>query len=336
MKRVAFLFWDYSKKIAPVAGLFLVCAAVFAAVLFLYSAPLDGVLYALLLCGCIALISMVSGFFRYRAKCEALKELSAQITYNVNALPTPKSEENRGFLRIISGVLEEKNSIESTFNGIKRDLNDYYTLWAHQIKTPISAMSLILQSPGELDENARAELAEELFKVEQYVGMALSYLKLESSSSDYVLKKYPLDGIVKQAVRKYAKIFIRKKISLRLDELNLEVLTDEKWLGYAIEQVLSNALKYTPEGGEISICLEGQTLVVADNGIGIAAEDLPRVFDKGFTGYNGRIDKKSTGIGLYLCKRMLEKLSHSIGIESEAGRGTKVKINLARPEIGIE
>jgi signal transduction histidine kinase len=166
--------------------------------------------------------------------------------------------------------------------------------------------------------------------------MALSYLKLESSSSDYVLKKYPLDGIVKQAVRKYAKIFIRKKISLRLDELNLEVLTDEKWLGYAIEQVLSNALKYTPEGGEISICLEGQTLVVADNGIGIAAEDLPRVFDKGFTGYNGRIDKKSTGIGLYLCKRMLEKLSHSIGIESEAGRGTKVKINLARPEIGIE
>ena len=151
-----------------------------------------------------------------------------------------------------------------------------------------------------------------------------------------MLKKYPLDGIVKQAVRKYAKIFIRKKISLRLDELNLEVLTDEKWLGYAIEQVLSNALKYTPEGGEISICLEGQTLVVADNGIGIAAEDLPRVFDKGFTGYNGRIDKKSTGIGLYLCKRMLEKLSHSIGIESEAGRGTKVKINLARPEIGIE
>ncbi|NTV91483.1 MAG: hypothetical protein HGA22_14175, partial [Clostridiales bacterium] len=205
------------------------------------------------------------------------------------------------------------------------------------------------------------ELSMELFKIEQYVGMVLQYLRLDSSSTDYLLKTYELDEIVKQAVRKYSRMFIGKRIGLDLKDLNCKVLTDEKWLAFVIEQVLSNALKYTREG-TISIYMEqkskditggkdtaggkdaadgddiaaGKTLVIEDTGIGIQAEDLPRVFDKGFTGYNGRADKKSTGIGLYLCRRILKKLSHTMSIESEVGSGTRVKIGLDSIKLGRE
>jgi signal transduction histidine kinase len=177
----------------------------------------------------------------------------------------------------------------------------------------------------------------ELFKIEQYVDMVLQYLRIDSASTDYVLKKYSLDSIVRQAVRKYAKLFINKKICLDFSELNCEVLTDEKWLVFVVEQILSNSLKYT-ESGKISIYMDkekNKTLVIEDTGIGIAEEDLPRVFEKGFTGYNGRTDKKSTGIGLYLCKRILTKLSHTISIESGIGHGTKVKIGLDTVDIGL-
>ena len=126
----------------------------------------------------------------------------------------------------------------------------------------------------------------------------------------------------------YAKQFIRRRIRLDYKETGLTVLTDEKWLSFAIEQLLANALKYTREGGEIRIYAEGAALCIEDTGIGIAAEDLPRVFEKGYTGCNGRTDKKSTGIGLYLCRKILDKLGHGISIESEIGAGTKVKVYL--------
>ena len=208
---------------------------------------------------------------------------------------------------------------------------EYYTLWAHQIKTPIAAMRLLLQSE---DTEQNRELLAELFRVEQYVEMVLSYLRLGSTSNDFVIQKYPLESIVRQAVRKYAPLFIRKKIRLELGTLSSEVLTDEKWLCFVVEQLLSNSLKYTPKG-TISIREEpGKVLVIEDTGIGIAQEDLPRIFEKGFTGKNGRSDKRATGLGLYLCRRVLEKLSHRMEIRSQPGKGTQVRLYLdSAPEI---
>ena len=147
--------------------------------------------------------------------------------------------------------------------------------------------------------------------------MVLGYLKIDGTSSDLLLQNYSLLDIVRQSVRKYAYMFIRKNIILELKEMNCTVLTDEKWLVFVIEQILSNALKYT-SSGKISIYMEDteeKLLIIEDTGIGIAEEDLPRVFEKGFTGYNGRMDKKATGIGLYLCKKILDKLSHKITID---------------------
>jgi signal transduction histidine kinase len=162
--------------------------------------------------------------------------------------------------------------------------------------------------------------------------MVMYYQRLESISSDFLFRKYDLYDIVKQTLKKYAILFINSKLSLDLQEFECFVVTDEKWLQFALGQIISNALKYTPRGG-ISIYLEKTSgnaqLVVRDTGIGIRPEDLPRIFERGYTGYNGRLDKKSTGIGLYLCKRTLDKLSHTIEVSSEVGKGTKVTIGFS-------
>lgn len=177
---------------------------------------------------------------------------------------------------------------------------------------------------------------EQLQSVEQYVEMVLGYLRLESPSSDYVIRNYALDDIVRQVVRKYASQFIRRRLRLEYTPLNVSVITDEKWLLFVIEQVLSNALKYT-RSGSVSITLEApKTLCIRDTGIGIAPEDLPRVFEKGFTGCNGRTDKRATGIGLYLCRRILEKLGHTIAITSTVGEGTTVRIGLQQDALEVE
>ena len=173
-------------------------------------------------------------------------------------------------------------------------------------------------------------------KIEQYVEMVLGYLRLGSSSTDYVLRNCDLDKLLRQSIRKYARLFILKKIALDFQETGRTVLTDEKWLSFVVEQLLSNAVKYTPEGGLVRVYGDGETLVIADSGIGIRPEDLPRVFEKGFTGFNGREDKKSTGIGLCLCRQVLDRLNHDISIASRPGQGTLVRLDLSRDRKRVE
>ncbi len=215
----------------------------------------------------------------------------------------------------------------------RQEIENYYTLWAHQIKTPIAAMHLLLETGGGSEHDA---LAAELLKIEQYVEMVLTYLRLDGGGSDLVLRRVPLDEQVRTSLRKLARLFILKKLTVCFDETGRTVLSDEKWLGFVVEQVLSNAIKYTPRGGTIRIYGHGEALVIADSGIGIRAEDLPRVFEKGFTGFNGREDKKSSGIGLYLCRRIMERLVGAITIVSQPGEGTVVRLHLPEREQVME
>ena len=143
-----------------------------------------------------------------------------------------------------------------------------------------------------------SDMKMELFKIEQYVEMALNYLRVEDISSDLSFKQYAVDDMVCQVIRKYAKIFISKKIKMDFKPTKACIVTDEKWFIFVLEQIISNALKYIKKG-QISIYMKEKSLVIEDTGIGIPAEDLPRIFEKGFTGYNGRENKKSTGNGLY-------------------------------------
>ncbi|MGN0167387.1 MAG: sensor histidine kinase [Acetatifactor sp.] len=203
---------------------------------------------------------------------------------------------------------------------------DYYMMWVHQIKTPIAALKLLLEGNDRQDKESFL-MREELFKIEQYAEMALSFQRLESMASDMVLGECDLNTILKQAVRKYAVLFINKGLKLVLNETPVRVLTDEKWFSVCLEQILSNSIKYTEQGNITIACTEEEEQVllqIKDTGIGIRQEDLPRIFEKGFTGYNGRMDKKATGIGLYLCKRICDQLGVGITVDSTVGVGTMV------------
>lgn len=196
-------------------------------------------------------------------------------------------------------------------------------------------MNLLLQTEKEEHPVLVRELEMELFKIQQYVEMVLTYLRMEDMSADLSFAVCDLDTVIRQVVRKYSKMFILKKITLVYEPIQETVLTDEKWLSFVLEQLLSNALKYT-ENGSVHIYKKGQILVVEDTGIGIREEDLPRIFERGFTGYNGRNDKKSTGIGLYLCKSVMDKLQHGLWLESEAGKGTRACMDLSREKLPVE
>ncbi|MGJ7922212.1 sensor histidine kinase [Neobacillus sp. LXY-4] len=329
-KENVFLLYIH-KNWKPVAliALFALC---FLIVFSLSHLPLAPILYSTLLCLYIGLIFFVVDFLKFRKRYRLLKTAQKTIMLQIGQLPAPTNVIERQYQELLQILSKNKHDLIVQADNKQKDLVEYFTLWTHQIKTPIAAMRLLLQSE---QTEQTSELEMELFKIEQYVQFVLQYLRLENMSNDLVFKKYEVDDTIKQAIRKNAKMFIRKKITLNYSDVNCTALTDEKWLLFVIEQILSNALKYTNEG-TISIFMKNKRLIIEDTGIGIRAEDLPRVFDKGFTGYNGRELKQSTGIGLYLCKQILTKLSHGIAIESEVGKGTKVIIDLETKEIGVE
>lgn len=303
---------------------------IFALIFFLSNIPLDAVLYA----GLLSFIAFGAAagydFYHYYKHHTVLNELAETIDAQIDFLPEPRNQIEEDYTRIIKELHRQKRDFESKAYIEKKELSDYFTLWAHQIKTPIAAMGLILQKKGAWAGEDDREFAAELFHVEEYVDKAMSYIRISDISSDLVFDEIDLDSLIRKAVKKYANTFIRKKISLDFQEARYRVITDEKWLYIVLGQILSNSLKYTPEGGSISIRMEGALLKISDTGIGIRAEDLPRLFEKGFTGENGRQYSKSTGQGLYLCKTIMDRLSHGISVDSEEGAGTTVTLDLFR------
>ena len=318
------MFLKYLKSRWPIPAALLLFALIFALVLSLYDMPSESVLYAGLLCASCGVFLVALSYTRWLHRCRALEQLRRSICVSDEGLPSPSDYEDELYQELVRTLSSERARLDAAADAERRDAADYYAMWAHQIKTPIAAMRLLLQQP-ELD---RGSLEAELFRIEQYVGMVLGYLKLEGDSNDFVLRKRRLDDVVRGCVRKYARLFIIKKLPLNFEETRMTVLTDDKWLAFMIEQLLSNSLKYTSQG-EIRIYADGKALVVEDSGIGISAEDLPRLGERGFTGYNGREDKKSTGLGLYLCRRICAKLGHKLVIESTPDVGTRVKILFA-------
>lgn len=205
---------------------------------------------------------------------------------------------------------------------------DYYTVWVHQIKTPIAVMRMRLGM--EDSENNRA-LAAELFRIEQYVELVLSYIRLGSRANDLVIREYGTDELIRETLRKYASQFILRKLRLVYEPAETRVITDKKWLTLILEQLLSNALKYTPSG-EIRVEAEQNRIRISDTGIGIAPEDLPRIFEKGYTGINGRLGRQSSGLGLFLCKKAADLIGAVITCESEPGKGTAFTVILPERE----
>jgi hypothetical protein len=239
----------------------------------------------------------------------------------------------KDYQEIISRLKEEEEFSRRKSTSDYNNMVEYYTVWAHQIKTPIASMRLQLQSD---DSELSRRLDGDLTRIEEYVGMVLAFLRLDSDSTDYVIKEISLDDVIRPAIRKFARDFISKKLTMDYEPVDARVLSDEKWLSFVIEQIISNAVKYTANGGIRIYMSDPGILVIEDSGIGISAEDLPRIFENGYTGFNGREDKRASGIGLYLCKRVCDNLGHGITAESKPGRGTKILLDLNRKKIGIE
>lgn len=319
------MFFDYLYEHRYTVVWALGCFLCFAAVFVLYRIDIRAVVYPGMLSGAVSLLFLIPGYLRYKRKREILKMLAWEEEDVTEQLPDVQSPLEREYQALVGRMEKNRRASEENQVEAQKDMQDYYATWVHQIKAPIAVLRVLTQRE---DTKENQEMRSELFRIEQYVDMALCYARLGKDASDLVLQEYELDTIIRKAIRKYAGQFIRKKIRLVYSGTDERALTDEKWLSFILEQLLSNAVKYTAKG-EVRITVDDRKhLTVEDTGIGIAPEDVPRIFEKGYTGYNGRMDKKSTGIGLYLVKKASEKLGHSLSVSSVPGKGSRFTIDL--------
>lgn len=327
------LFWAYIKQHRRLLTALTLFVAIFSASFALYRLPLRAVGYPVLLCAVFGLVLAAADFSRRKSRHAQLTESEKLPAAMISVLPDIESIEDADYQAIIRSLQNEVAALDSSTAARYQELTDYYTVWVHQIKTPITSMRLTLQNE---DTPLSRKLHLDLFQIERYVEMVLAFVRLDASESDYVFKEYSLDTIVRQSVAKFASEFIDRKIGLSYEPIEKNVVTDEKWLAFVIEQLLSNALKYTRSGSIRIYRREPATLCIEDTGIGIAAEDLPRIFEKGYTGYNGRTDKRASGLGLYLCKRICKNLGADIRVSSALGQGTTVYLDLEQYELKNE
>lgn len=327
------VFAHYLYQYRFIIFMYIIFIIIFRGIFFLYHVEKEAVFYGTVLCLLLLVIVLPIHFIHYWLRHKELFELKGRSYLEAKQVPDAKGLIENDYRDLLLEWIENTAREKSNLRIFKEDSVEFYSTWVHQIKTPIAVMRLWLQEE-DTEENGRLLL--ELSKIEQYADMVLSYFRLDTTAKDLVIRQYPLDEIIRSCIRRYASWFVTKGISVRYEETDLKVLTDKKWLTFMIEQILSNAIKYTDEGSITIRVEEGPVLYIEDTGIGIAKEDLPRIFEKGFTGYNGRADKKSTGIGLYLVKRSVDLLGTPVNVQSTPGQGTVFSIDLHKNYMELE
>ena len=311
--------------------LFIILFVIFTAINVFYLALMDVdieiAIYPVTICSIIGLIALVIDYLRIQSNARTLKRISDFV--DAASLPSPDGSMEEEYQRIINDLSDiYKNDIIS-FRESESDQSDYLNMWVHQIKNPIASMRLELEH---IDSDEARRLKGELNRIEHYVEMVLVYSRLGSDTTDLLFEKVKVRQVASSSVKKFKENFISKGIHLdmAIDD-DLEVLTDRKWLGFILDQYISNALKYTSEG-RIRIYNEGFRVYVEDTGIGIRPEDINRVWEKGFTGFNGRTVNNSSGLGLYLVRKAADSLKNDVGIESPEEGGSRFFIDLTKKE----
>lgn len=333
-------YWmSYLREKRAAISLYLITAGLFLSVGCLWHMEnLGMLLYAVLLTFAIWGIAGVILGKKYVRRCRELERIAVRFEQSGELSLQAYDDDFNGtaaeqrLAEMLLQLDDNRRRERSEWEEKAANRKDYYMMWTHQIKTPISALKLLLEKNTDCRDGFL--MREELFKIEQYVEMVLTYQRLDDMASDLVLQEYELAPLIRQAVRKYSVLFINKGLSAEVPDGKARVVTDEKWFSFCLEQLLSNSIKYTGEGGIRFLVEEGERevcLTVEDTGIGIRAEDLPRIFEKGFTGYNGRLDKRSTGIGLYLCRQVLGHLGIGIRADSRVGDGTRMRLTIPKP-----
>ncbi|PKM52313.1 MAG: hypothetical protein CVV02_02805 [Firmicutes bacterium HGW-Firmicutes-7] len=312
---------------------FMAVELVFIAVWLLYRFEDFIYLYYPVIVTCFfGVVFFIVDFWKYFRRYQEIARINEHSEYEDVSCIFNESYEFKHIQEVITNIKKHHKKYERAILSMNEERDAYYSLWAHQIKTPISALRLMLSNEDNYAFSAKKAytLLEEVYKIEQYTDMVMHYNRIGDLSNDLLIQEYKLDDIVRTVLKKHSVYFINRRVGVELELEECLVLTDEKWLNIVIEQILSNSIKYTYEGKIKIKTFKGEnriSLIIEDTGIGIREEDLLRIFDKGFTGYNGRIDTKATGIGLYLTKKILNHLGHSLGVESTVGKGTSIKID---------
>ena len=288
------LFLDYMKSQSIILFGYLLVCIVFITISVLATIEMEYVFLGIEILGFILFVYLIVHWFHYQK------------------LSDVKDDNER--------LVNENKTLKSEMLNQKDDLNAYFLMWLHQIKTPMTVSKLLLEKP---DDTTNTKLKMQLMYIEQYINMAMNYLKMIDHSTDMDITQVNLDDIIKNLLKKYSLLFIHNHISLDYQSNAKYVVSDSQWLTILIEQILSNALKYT-ENGKISIqYLEDKhALEIKDTGIGIRSEDIPKIFDRGYSGFNGRMNEKSSGLGLYLARKISERLNIQIEVESKLSKGS--------------
>ncbi len=317
---------DYIRSKKYIIGILFLISGIFTIVFYLENIAISSVLYAFLLSFASLLIIAIFDFLNYRKKCKKIALSIENMPYleNFSTLGEVGVEKLQG--ELIKKLADYTNELKQDKTKTETEIIDFYTMWVHQVKTPIFALKLLMKKYPE-----NSALISELAKIEQYSDMVLNYVKLNSTSTELVIKEYKVKEILTESIKDFSGVFISKKIKLKTNFSDLCIKTDKKWLKFIIDQIISNTVKYT-EQGEVCVDMIGDKIIIKDTGIGISAEDLPRIFEKGFTGNIGRLHQNSTGIGLYLCKKSADLLGVNIKVNSEISKGTSVEILLTQQE----
>lgn len=293
-------------------------------------------IYTLGGCTVLATIYLISGYFSHRSHCRTLREIISSKADDVLAmLPHPRNDEQRLYMNLIKKMqLKQVEKNEQLYHE-KMDFQDFIISWIHEVKSPITACFLLIQqSTGKTLEEVTDKLEDEILKIDHYVEQALYYSRIDAFYKDYLISEVLVNPIVRSSVKKYAKLFITKRIRFSMWQEEQRVHSDAKWLGFIIDQIIANALKYTDWHGTITCSFEEdkkeKRLLIRDSGVGVHPEDIDRLFEKGFTGSTGRQEKKSTGMGLYLANQMAIKLGHGLTVHSEEGKFTEVRIHFPK------
>ena len=308
----------YLKDNHSVYLLLLVVILVFDSLLMLCNIDTSLIIYPNVIVLFIIIVYIFFDYYKYKNK----HELLTKGFYEDNDCLYDED-----YQKIINELEAKIRQLETNNHKVKKEMSDYYSLWVHQIKTPISAMQLTLENE---DSQLSRKLMLELLHIEQYVDMVLTYQKL-SDGSDYVFEENELDVMIKDTIRYLRLEFIERKISLKYEPINRTIIIDKKWFEFVLKQLISNALKYTRKGS-IEIYLEDNCLCIKDDGIGIKESDLKRIFERGYTGSNGHDNKNSSGIGLYLCTNIVSNLGLKLSATSSVGVGSIFKIDLRQDD----
>ncbi|SFB07985.1 hypothetical protein SAMN05216312_103386 [Cohnella sp. OV330] len=327
-------FADYARDKAPFFA-FAAGLTAFVALMMAVSGVDSGtVLYTASACIVFTIVYACAGYLHRRGFYREIELSMDGRDVKVDHLPKPQTQ---GQARLLAFVRRRQDEHEERLNSLRaeiREHQDFVMSWIHEVKLPIAAVRLLLEREEALPEPLADKLEDEIAKIDSYVEQALYFSRIDSFSKDYFIAELPLQTVVKASVRKYAKLFINKRIAFEIQEGEFRAHSDGKWLAFIVEQIMANALKYTPEQGRIAAGWDEDAaekrLWIEDDGIGIPPEELGRVFDKGFTGTNGRNHAKSTGLGLYLARQMAHKLGHRLSVSSEPGAGTRLTIHFPK------